>query len=408
MTSFVSGDIDKNIRAVSDWLFSEALTAREYPPLFHKFCERLLEAGIPILRCHMAMRTLHPMVEAVALNWYRDAEANIDFLPHGSEQSDGWLKSPLKAMLDRRDYETRFKGDELRSAASAYPIFQDLLDRGATDYIGMCVTFADEDAPFENRDGLIGSVTTDQEGGFTDEQVAAIRRVFPRFALVAKLGNRERLLHNVLDAYLGPDAGARVREGQISLGSGQLIDAVIWFSDLRNSTPLAEKLGHEGFLALLNDYFAALAGAVMDHGGVVLRFIGDAALAIFPIADDAFSESEARTRALAAARDAIGRAEECNAARAARGEVPFGYGIGLHAGRIMYGNIGVPTRVEFSVIGPAANEAARIEGLTKTLDEPVILSSAFADGLDETFRDLGKHDLRGASEPVRLYGLAHS
>lgn len=404
----MTGEIDKNIREVSDWLFAEALIARDYPPLFHKFCERLVEAGVPILRCHMAMRTLHPMVEAIALNWYRGGESNIDTFPHGSEQSDGWLKSPLKTMLDRHDYEIRFRGDEMHANASRYPLFQDLLEIGATDYIGMCVTFADEEAPFENRDGLIGSLTTDQQGGFTDEQVTAIRRVFPRFALVAKLGNRERLLHNILDAYLGPDAGTRVREGQITLGSGQMIDAVIWFSDLRNSTPLAEKLGHEGFLALLNDYFAALAGAVMEHGGVVLRFIGDAALAIFPIAEDAFSESEARTNALAAARDAIQRASDCNASREAADEEPFEYGIGLHVGRIMYGNIGVPSRVEFSVIGPAANEAARIEALTKTLGESVIVSSAFVDGLDEPFRNLGPHELRGASEPVQLFGLTRS
>lgn len=393
------------IQDLTDWVISEALVAEDYVEIFQDFHCRLLDAGVPLTRAHVAMPTLHPLAEVITLTWEPDTGTKMTMIDHGSRQSDAWLHSPIKAMMDAKQRRLRIGPNEIESAAQRFPVIADLIEVGVTDYLVFGVPFSNQTSILENQTGLVATYATDQEGGFTPEQIEAIERVLPRFSLVAKLANRERLFHNILDAYLGPDAGRRVRDGQIYLGSGQQIDAVIWFCDLRHSTPLAEKLGHEAFLEILNDYFAAVAGAVMDNGGEVLRFIGDAALAIFPIADDAYDSCTARQKALEAAHDAIKRAAEINATRVEKGEDPFEYGIGLHVGRIMYGNIGVPERVEFSVIGPAANEAARIESLCKETKQTVLISEQFADGLEENWQDLGDHAIRGSERQIRLFTL---
>lgn len=393
------------IQDLTDWVISEALIAEDYIEIFQEFHCKLLDADVPLCRAHVAMPTLHPLAEVIALTWSPGAKTELSMIKHGSRETDAWLNSPIKAMMDAGLSSMRIGPDEIDAAADKYPVIAELLEDGVTDYLAFGVPFSNQPNAIEDRLGLIATYATDQKGGFTPDQLEAIKRVLPRFSLVAKLANRERLFHNILDAYLGEDAGRRVREGQIYLGSGQQIDAVIWFCDLRHSTPLAEKLGHEAFMEILNDYFAALAGAVMDNGGEVLRFIGDAALAIFPISDDAYDSCTARRKALEAAHDAIKRAAEMNAMRVEKGQEPFEYGVGLHVGRIMYGNIGVPSRVEFSVIGPAANEAARIESLCKETKQTVLVSEQFADGLEENWQDLGHHVIRGSERQIRLYTL---
>lgn len=393
------------IQDLSDWVITEALVAEDYVEIFQEYHCRLLDAGIPLTRAHVAMPTLHPLAEVIALTWEPDNRTQLSMVAHGSRETGAWLNSPIKAMMDNKLPSLRLGPGEIETAATRFPIVEELLNEGVTDYIAYWVPFTKQLDMDEGLSGLIATYATNQQGGFTSDELEAVKRLLPRFSLVAKLANRERLFHNILDAYLGADAGRRVREGQIYLGSGQQIDAVIWFCDLRHSTPLAEKLGHEVFLEILNDYFAALAGAVMDNGGEVLRFIGDAALAIFPIADDAYDSCTARRKALEAAHDAIKRAAEMNAARVQKGEEPFEYGIGLHVGRIMYGNIGVPERVEFSVIGPAANEAARIESLCKETKQTVLVSEQFADGLEENWQDLGHHAIRGSERQIRLFTL---
>ena len=401
----------EKIQELSDWMIANALVAGvgDYQTIFEQFCERFRACGVPLFRVHAAAQTLHPLVHAVSLTWYRGEQAVLR--RHGitaaPEDDEGWRVSPLKALIDRGEASVRYRFDRDADALERYPVLRELADKGATGYFGAVIRMApgELDDALQNQNGMIASFSTDRPGGFSEEHIAVINRILPRFALISKLANREQLLYNVLDAYLGKDAGRRVRSGQISLGSGQMIKAVIWFCDLRNSTPLAERLGHERFLALLNDYFSALAGAVMDNDGEVLRFIGDAALAIFPIAEDAFTDLEAREKAVRAARDAVARAEVVNAERTARGDDAFDYGIGLHVGEIMYGNIGVPSRVEFSVIGSAANEAARIEGLCKSLGKSVLVSETFAEKLDLPWHDLGRHPIRGSEYEPRLFAL---
>lgn len=395
-------DLRDRVRQLSDAIVSEAVAASDYTPIFGSFCDRLVAAGVPVFRVHIATSTLHPLAEAITLTWRRGDGVEMRLHEHGSSQQEDWQSSPAKAMLDEKAFSIRFRGAGMEEAARRFPLIADLVEEGLTDYFALAMMFKDTETAFEDEDGLFASFSTDAADGFTAEQVEAIESLMPKFGLVSKLANRETVFTNVLEAYLGPDAGAHVRNGQIALGSGDVIDAVIWFCDLRGSVTLAEKLGHEGFIQLLNDYFAALAGSVIDNGGQVLRFIGDAALAIYPIGEGGMTEADAKSHALKAARDAVDRAAQTNEVRRGLGLEPFEFGIGLHIGRILYGNIGVPSRVEFSVIGTAANEAARIEGLCKSLGEVVLVSGKFRDGADHAWRDLGAHPIRGSSA-MRLF-----
>ena len=216
----------------------------------------------------------------------------------------------------------------------------------------------------------------------------------------------------LLYTYLGKRTGERVLSGLVKRGDGEKIHAVIWYCDLRGSTSLAESMSLESFLGILNVFFDCMAGAVLDHGGEILRYIGDAALAIFPIGGTSKSLQEvcnptegACERALTAARDAYARIEALNRQRGNRGEPPLRFGLGLHVGEVMYGNIGVPGRLEFTVIGPAANEAARLEALCKKLDQSILISWEFPRCFPDQMRSLGFHRLRGVSTPKEIFEL---
>jgi adenylate cyclase len=214
---------------------------------------------------------------------------------------------------------------------------------------------------------------------------------------------------DLLDTYLGRHAGERVLQGTIRRGDGENIGAVIWFCDLRESTPLARAMSRQQFLDTLNEYFDCMAGAVLKHGGQVLRYIGDAALAIFPVAGEGGAGSGgaelAREQALAAAREAAAAIEAVNLERARSGRPEIRYGIGLHVGEVTYGNIGTPSRLEFTVIGEAANMAARVESLCKDLDRALLVSAEFARFAPGRFVSLGRHRLKGIDEPQELFTL---
>ena len=183
-------------------------------------------------------------------------------------------------------------------------------------------------------------------------------------------------------------------------GDGENIYAVIWYSDLRNSTGLADEMEPDDFLRLLNIYFECTAGAILANGGEVLRFVGDAVLAIFPVRDGGVNTCEACEAAVRSAREAQYRHQKCLNETAT-----FDFGLGLHIGNVMFGNIGVPERLEFSVIGPTANEVARLEGLTKTSGHQVLVTSEFAKHLDIEWIALGAHELRGVDGMVDVFAL---
>ena len=394
-----------NLQAISSWIVERSLGELELGPLFDELCERLCAEGLPLLRSHITMPRLHPLVQSADFTWWRERGMQANEHPFSSDPDSPWLRSPLRWMLEERISPLRIKLDE-PGDWSRFPILQEFNAAGASDYVAFTSAFGDPETAIERRDGVITSWVCDRVGGFTSEELEQLEAMQSPLALAAKVTNREETARNVVAAYLGADPGRRVLDGQIRLGDLERIPAAIWFSDLRDSSAMADSLSAEAFIKLLNIYFECTAGAVLDNGGEVLRFVGDAVLAIFPIHASGSATAAAKA-AWAAAQDASRRMEVANKqlleTRTRPDEQPLRFGLGLHLGDVHYGNIGVATRVEFSVIGPTANEAARLESLTKSLGETVVVSSAFRDALPIPWRSLGAHQLAGVRQPQEVF-----
>ncbi len=387
------------IDAVIDWLTGQALGSTELETLIDGCCERLTAAGVPLWRAHFTYTTLHPLFASVSLTWRRGK--GVEREPHAHEEtlSDRWLSSPLYYLIDKRlaHLRRRLAG---KGALLDFPMLGELRELGGTDYLAYVVPFVRDDArPYE--DGVAGSWATDQPEGFGDRDVAALLLTQRALAVAGKVQIRDQVARNVLSTYLGHNAGGRVLDGQIRRGDGERIEAVIWYSDLRGSTPLADNLPADEFLHVLNSYFECTAGAVIAQGGEVLRFVGDAVLGIFPLVDGALDRPA--QAALDAALDARRRLAAVNVERSRSGGEALAFGVALHAGEVLFGNIGVPERLEFSVTGPAANEAARLEGLTKTLGVDIALSERVAASLGAPLDSLGRHRLRGVGAEIEVF-----
>ncbi len=217
---------------------------------------------------------------------------------------------------------------------------------------------------------------------------------------------------DLLKTYLGERTGERVLEGRTTRGEGEKIHAVILLCDLRDSTGLSQSVAVEDFFHSLNEFFDCTAGAVLEHGGEVLSYIGDAVFAIFaiggterPLREACFPEEGACAAALAAARDARTRVDALNKRREGRGESQLHFGLALHVGDVMYGNLGVPQRMQFTVIGAAANEAARLASMCKDLGRWALVSSAFPRCFPDQMESLGHHAMRGVEAPQEIFAL---
>ena len=387
-----------------EWLLTEALIITSIPELLGGLCRRLVAEDIPLWRMYCLIRTLHPQVFGTSYTWRRDTDAIEEVsAPHGTLESTLHLESPCAAIFDGAS-AIRRRLDIARPRLD-FPILEDLHAENATDYVAMPL-------PFSDGQVSVISFAADRPGGFSEQELERIHDTLPVLGLRIEVQAMRRTAGTLLNTYLGRHSGERVLNGLIKRGDGEDIHAVIWFCDLRDSTALADSMPREAFLGLLNAFFDCVAGAVLEHGGEVLRFMGDAVLAIFPtgqVSTTAHREcrgiESACRAALAAATVAQANLKALNAARARTEDPPLGFGLALHMGDVMYGNVGVPERLEFTVIGAAANEAARLEDMCKTLDRPILVSAEFARCFPGELVSLGKHNLRGISVPQEIHTL---
>jgi adenylate cyclase len=386
------------------WLWDEGWAIASLPELARGLGRAMVAAGIPVMRLRLTLRTMHPQLAGLSHSWLRDDDTVEEFWPPLSVlREDTFLKSPY-ALLFQGAGAVRRRLD-IAGPVLDFPILVELRAQGATDYVALPIVFSD---------GRINAVTlaTDRPGGFTTAELRTVAEMLPVLARLMEVHALRRTAETVLETYLGHLTGERVLDGLIHRGEGEDIHAVIWLCDLRGSTPLADRLPRRAFLELLNDYFECMAGAVLAHRGEVLKFIGDAMLAIFPIG--AVSEHPERcpeharacADAIAAAREAICGMADLNRQRAERRDPPLRFGIALHLGDVMYGNVGAPGRLDFTVVGPAVNEAARLEAMCKVLERPLVISAEFARVLPQPLVSLGVHALRGVRRPHELFTLA--
>ncbi|MEM7225237.1 MAG: DUF427 domain-containing protein [Pseudomonadota bacterium] len=379
------------------WLVQDAWQAKSTKDLVASLAHVLLDDGFPLWRLRLMIRTLNPQLFALTYTWQSGEDKITEYeASHTGIQSAKYQNSPFAAIISGEGgIRRRLEGP---NAKLDYPVLEDLVAEGATDYVAMPMRFSD---------GQINILVlvSDAPGGFTTEQLGQLYEVLPNLARQLEAHAQRVSSLTLLKTYLGRNAGQRVMDGLIKRGDGEGLHAAIWLSDLRGSTVMAETMSREAYLAALNEYFDAVAGAVIDQGGEVLKFIGDAVLAIFPIDDPRHPNPDACGQALAAVRDAEARLMAVNDGRRAAGQLPLEFGVGLHRGDLMYGNIGTAKRLDFTVIGPAVNEASRIEGLCKPLGRSVLISAAFAESYPGQLTSLGKHVLRGVAEPKELFTL---
>jgi adenylate cyclase len=389
---------------IVEWLLREAWEALTSRELLARFCRRLVEAGIPVSRGRVLLRTLHPQLFANGYAWNADTDA-VEKWEGSYEILEGeqFQNSPFIPIIEGAGgVRRRLEGP---NPVLDFPVLEDLHADGATDYVALPLTFS-------NGQINILTMASHTPGGFSTSDLGMIHEILPSLSRLFEVHALHRTSATLLKTFLGRHTGEQVLRGRVKRGDGEKIHAVIWFCDLRGSTPLAESMPMEDFLEHLNRFFDCLAGAVIDHGGEVLRFVGDAVLAIFPIGDSghaghapACNAEEACVKAITAARDAQQRVADLNSHSAETGLQPIAFGIGLHVGDLMYGNIGVPQRLEFTVIGPAANEAARIEDLTKSVGHPILISSELALHYPGSLKSIGDHPLRGVEGTRRIYTL---
>jgi adenylate cyclase len=284
-----------------------------------------------------------------------------------------------------------------------FPILEEFQARGATDYYLRHIEFSFNNTR-KKRSGIMASWTTDRDGGFSERDIATLDRLLPRLALSLKSTLTYQFAGNVLDTYVGHDAAGRILDGDIRLGSADVIRAVLVFTDLRGFTRLADTAPRDELIDTLNSFFDCMVGPITEHGGQVLKFIGDGLLAVFDLADR--PNRSVCEESLAAAVGAIKAARELNAKRAKAGKPELRLNLALHLGDVHYGNIGSGGRQDFTVIGPAVNEANRIENLCRTLERDLLVSESFARAAmdcSDHLVSLGYHPLRGVREPQELF-----
>jgi adenylate cyclase len=375
-----------------DWMLSRESRLLAFDDFLLSLIERLRAEGLALWRVSTSLRTFHPEVFVYNFQWRLGKALESILQPRQLMDSPIYRKSPVYALHHLGIDEIRVN---LQASPETleYDVCRELAAEGGRDYFLTSLDYSDGQRSFI-------SFTTDSDSGFSEQNLVLIRSLIPALALRNELAAQRFLTDCLLRVYLGDIAAQRVQGGQFLRGHSDTLEAVIWFADLRDFTSLSNRVSPQRLVQILDQYFDALVGPIQTQGGEVLKFIGDAVLAIFLTTHQT---QQACLSALSAAEEVLK-----NIGALKIPEVPeLAVGIGLHFGELTFGNVGSMGRLDFTVIGAQVNEASRIEGMCKTLEKSLLMSEAFVRASGRTdFYDLGYHDLRGIEQPVRIY--AHS
>ena len=387
----------RRVAPIVAWLLEERLNIGQSASLVSCLCERLHELGVPVERATIHMPQLHPQIAARSLLWTRGVgEAVESGHLHADATSEIYLQSPVRHIYEG-GLKVRCRIADPHCPAD-YPILDDLRGDGYTDYLMLPMSFSTE------RVNAISFATKDASG-FSDLDVATLEAAIPAFGAVMELNHLRRTARTLLDTYVGRHSGEQIFNGAIQRGDGEEIHSVVWYCDLRGFTALSQSQDLNNVIALLNDYFDCVAKPVEDHGGEILKFIGDAMLAIFPCEATEQATCEAADTAIAAAEDALAGIDEINRAREAEGRDMIRVGIAIAVGKVMYGNIGATNRLDFTVIGPAVNLVSRLEPLSTDLERPIVVSEGLARASRRALRPIGRFALKGIADEQAAYTL---
>jgi adenylate cyclase len=397
---------DTDLHRVASAVIGRSLDGASETELLNQFCEQCRRVGVDLSRAMLLVDTLHPVYEGRAFRWRNDGAeetAVIEYRPTsagpGAEQ---WQRSPFYQLFTTGTDHLRRRlapGDPLDFSS-----LETLRTDGETDYVAFAQPFASEGRIGE-LDCVYAQWTTRRAEGFADDEITFLKQLLPVLALAIKCASLARIAGTLVEVYLGRDAGQRVLAGRIARGVADRIHAVLWFSDLRGYTSITDTAPPGEIIPLLNDYADAVITAIHEHGGEVLKLIGDGTLAIFR-ADDV---ADACLHALAAEADLRARVAEVNARRTAEERPVTSVYLGLHVGDVFYGNIGSDDRLDFTVVGPAVNEVSRIASMCRSVDRAVVVSADFVAATPAAERgslvSVGRFALRGVGRAQELFTL---
>lgn len=402
-------DLFDNIIA---WLHDQALSDNDVEATLREFCTRLVDGGLPLARVSVGRTILHPVIGLADMNWDRETgKIETSTIPRAVIRQMHDVKAPFATMS--RGEATRITADLTDpDEVARYPIFAELAARGITAYFASGRVYGVGQDLFTNladkfRGGSV-SFATKRFSGFSQADLDGLERLITPLCICLRIADDRFVATAILETYLGRISGKQVLNGQIERGDGQQIECAILYSDLRGSVELSQSLDTQTYLDTVNAYFECTATAVVEHGGEVLKFIGDGVLAIFPFDDAKRPRANMCAAALASAQEAFARADHANKRRVADTLPPLRFGVGLHVGTVIYGNVGTVRRLDFTATGPAVGLASRCEGITRTLDMPLLATGAFAASCATPATPMGQHRLRGFATPVDLvtYPLA--
>ncbi len=390
---------------LEDWLLTDAINETDLLSLAESLAWRMVAAGLPVVRATIHVGTLHPQLTGFGWIWSKfDGLCDEIVVKAMSARSEAYMRSPLRLAIE--DGQSLFLDVRDPETQALYPVAGELAEQGITHYAVL---------PMPKRIGAnrfdVVTIATAEQNRFTKQQQDQLDRVLKYLALHVHRHTARRIAENVLSVYLGPSAGKQVLEGSISRGDGNAIEAVIWVADMRGFTELTEKYSGPQVNRILNGFFEQVVSAVTDNGGDVLKFLGDGVLAVFPF-QCAETAADAAKAAMTAADEALRNLDAyntnpCEDIRSLNGWSPIRCGIAMHIGEVFFGNVGGQDRLDFTVIGSAVNEAARLEALTKRVMRPVVMSQQVADLLEIPLDDIGHHELKGIVQPVRVFAPKH-
>ena len=387
---------------LSVWITEAGLAGQSESAILAGFCEREVARGLALARSLVLIDTLHPIYEGRAFRWTR-AQKETTLTEYGRTDDDlsRWQRSPFYRL--EKSGESLLRRRLSAETEAEFSVFADLRADGMTDYVAIANRFAGDEI-IGGMDCVYSSWATDAAEGFDDDDIAHLCRLMPYLALAVKSASLARIAGTLVETYLGRDPGRRVLQGRIARGVAEQIEAVLWFSDLRGYTRISDTASPGEIIPLLNHYADAIISAIHEQGGDVLKLMGDGALAIFTADDRARACDAALTAALLARRGIAA----VNQRRAVKGLPITDMYLGLHIGDVFYGNIGSKDRLDFTVVGPAVNEVSRIAAMCRLVDQPLLVSSAFAAALGEARNRLvsvGRYALRGVGRAQDLFTL---
>ena len=378
---------------IVDWILSKESRSKDGSVMFDELCWRMVAQDVPLWRTALSVGTLHPQLLGIGFRWHRNEGVSEVHVRHGMQLHPDYLESPMRPAIEQ-GVAVRYRLDRDDAALDRYPLLRSFRAAGATDYIASPLTLS------VGRHNVL-TWATDRPGGFSDAHITAIEALLPALGLYVDTKVLERRSAVLLDTYLGRTIGRHILDGEIIRGESRKLRAALMAVDLRDSTGLADRLPGPQLIRLLDDYFEAVAAAIHAAGGEVLKFVGDGVLGIFGA--EGGPEAEAAAAAFAAAAEIVRRIDIANENRDIVGQELIRFGIGLHLGEVYYGNVGAVDRLDYTAIGPAVNLVCRLEGLTKTLHRPVLMSQSFARSCGAAPVSVGRHTMRSLAEPQEVF-----